>query len=180
MREDYFNWLYRLVCLSGRPDASFYMMLKALYRKEFYGLIPNDDNRGVDGQALRDEFRHLEHQELGPNWFRAPSTVLEMLIALSRRMVLIFIGTDIEATYDKWFWEMIENLGLDNLTDSIFFNQDGQYVVEEILNNLLERTYEPNGSGGLFPLTNPRIDQRGVEIWYQMQYYCMERLDGHW
>lgn len=180
MREEYFTFLYHLVCSSSRPGASFYMLLKALYRKEFYSLIPNDDNRGADGIVLRDEFRHLEHQELGINWFRAPSTVLEMLIALSRRMQFLFIGTEIAADYSYWFWEMIDNLGLGTFTDTFFFDNDGQFAVEEVLNTLLERTYESNGRGGLFPLANPRIDQRDIECWYQMNHYATERLEGHW
>lgn len=180
MREEYFNWLYDLVCSSGRPGSSFYYLLRALHRREFYSLIPNDDNRGTDGQELRSEFRRLEHQELSVNWFKAPSTVLEMLIALSRRMVLTFVGTDIEADYDYWFWEMIDNLGLGDLTDSQFLDKDGPYIVDDILNTFLERTYTADGRGGLFPLENPRTDQREVEIGFQKEHYALERLEGHW
>lgn len=178
MREEYFYWLYRLVCANTRPDNSFYMMLKALYRKEFYSLVPNDDNRSVDGQALRDEFRHLERQDLPINWFRAPSTVLEMLIALARRMAFTFSGTELDASWDRWFWEMINNLGLGNLTDEQYASYDGGFIVDEILNRLLERAYDYDGTGGLFPLKKPRMDQREIEIWYQKEYYALEKLDG--
>lgn len=177
MREEYFNWLYRLVCASTRPDASFSMMLRALHRKEFYSLIPNDDNRGVEGQTLREEFRFCERPDLPPNWHKAPSSVFEMLIALAKRMEFTLIGSEIEADWDKWFWEMIQNLGLDNLTDDRFDRVGGEGIVDEVLDNLLERKYGPDGKGGLFPLKHPRLDQREVEIWYQKEYYAGEKLD---
>ena len=31
-----------------------------------------------------------------------------------------------------------------------------------------------NGTGGLFPLKRPRVNQRRVEVWYQMSEYLME------
>jgi hypothetical protein len=46
--------------------------------------------------------------------------------------------------------------------------------VEEILHTLIWRTYDPDGTGGFFPLTRPQFDQRTIEIWYQMNAYSME------
>ena len=39
---------------------------------------------------------------------------------------------------------------------------------------MLAREYSDNGHGGLFPLKNPKKDQRKVEIWYQMTEYINE------
>lgn len=178
MQEEYFNWLYRLVCASTRPDSSYYLLMSALHRKEFYSLVPNDDNRETDGKELRDEFRNVMHPELPVDWFEAPCTVLEMIIALSQRMVSVFIGTEKESSYDKWFWEIIENLNLDDLTDDRYIFLNGMYVVDEILTTLLERTYRPDGRGGLFPLKSGMKNLTETEIWYQMQYYSMEKLEG--
>jgi hypothetical protein len=49
--------------------------------------------------------------------------------------------------------------------------------VNQILTNLVERTYQKNGKGGLFPLKQPAKDQRRVEIWYQMAAYLNENYN---
>jgi hypothetical protein len=46
--------------------------------------------------------------------------------------------------------------------------------VEIILEDLIWRTYRPNGQGGFFPLKNPQEDQTKIEIWYQLNEYVME------
>jgi hypothetical protein len=55
-----------------------------------------------------------------------------------------------------------ESIGSDRASDLVMF------TCQRVIN----RTYGPDGSGGLFPLHKPHIlDQRRVELWYQMQYY---------
>jgi hypothetical protein len=34
-----------------------------------------------------------------------------------------------------------------------------------------------NGTGGLFPLKMPKVNQRRVEIWYQMSAFIEENFD---
>jgi hypothetical protein len=41
---------------------------------------------------------------------------------------------------------------------------------------LNRRLYTTSGYGGLFPLEEPKEDQRKVEIWYQMMAYLGENL----
>jgi hypothetical protein len=43
-----------------------------------------------------------------------------------------------------------------------------------ILDRVIRREYEPDGTGGFFPLQNPLEDQTQVEIWYQMAAYINE------
>ena len=56
----------------------------------------------------------------------------------------------------KWFWKMVSNLELDNMTDYAF---DPEYV-DDSVSRLLNREYAPNGLGGLFTVTNNQYDLR--------------------
>lgn len=92
--------------------------------------------------------------------------MLEMLIALSRRLSFVGGGASLE-----WFWHMLHNIGLDIYNDLAW---DGEFV-DKAMRQINERTYDENGNGGLFPLKETDIDQRKVELWYQMNSYCLER-----
>ena len=48
-------------------------------------------------------------------------------------------------------------------------------TVEEILNRVVWRTNESDGTGGLFPLSRPYLDQRDVEIWSQLNAFLLEQ-----
>jgi len=92
--------------------------------------------------------------------------MLEMLIALSQR--LSFEG---EGKSRRWFWHLIENLNLNIYNDKhgVPFEE-----VNAILDRVIWRTYNRDGSGGLFPLRRAARDQRKIEIWYQMSAYLLE------
>lgn len=79
---------------------------------------------------------------------------------------------DIGDRTGKWFWGMVENLGLIFMTDSRF---DRRYT-EERIDIFLDREYESNGDGGLFTAEHCREDMRTVEIWYQMCWYLDDIL----
>ena len=54
VNDRYFNYLYALV--ETNNNRHFKMLLEQLYCMEFYSLVPNDDNRGVDGEQFRTLF----------------------------------------------------------------------------------------------------------------------------
>ena len=71
---------------------------------------------------------------------------------------------------------MLENLGLDGLSDDNWVYPDSDFRVKDIIIRMLDRTYTRNGFGGLFPLTDGRCeDQRKIEIWKQMNTYFIEK-----
>ena len=72
----------------------------------------------------------------------------------------------------QWFWGMIENLELIQMTDG-YFDED---YVEEVVYRLLNREYKRNGKGGLFTVTRQNVDMRTAEIWYQAAFYFNEVL----
>lgn len=174
-RVIYFNWLCGLVKID-EPDHSYFALAKQLHKKEFYWSVPNDDNRGEDGKKLRAIF--IEANPFIPaESLDGPCTVLELLIGLSVRMEYILSDISKGDRTIKWFWELIENLGLDKYSDSIYFDIRSSETGEEIgliLENFLDRKISPNGKGGLFPLCHTDNDQRKVEIWYQMSEYLRE------
>lgn len=83
-----------------------------------------------------------------------------------------------DKTYaEYYFWKLIENLGLNKCTDDKWYTINGDFFVEDAVCRVNDRLFGADGSGGLFPLRKPSRDQRGVEIWYQMQSWLLENSD---
>lgn len=169
--ELYLTWLYGHIADPDIPRSgrTYWNLANCLFKKEFVWFVPNDDNRSEDGRYLRSEFledQGWDEQDVDPDWMAIGCSMLEMLVAISRR--LSFLG---EGEPRDWFWIVMNNLGL-RYNDRRTFPQD---TVEEVLDHVIWRTYEPNGRGGLFPLEHPDRDQRDVELWYQLNAYLLER-----
>lgn len=170
--ELYLKWLYSHVGNTRlrNPKRTYWDLLRQLYRKEFVWIISRDDNRLADGLELRREFvetTEYRFTKQDANWLQLGCSLLEMMIALCRHLNF----EDDSQTVDEWFWELVTNLHLHKCNDASRFNEA---EVDEILDDLIWRTYEPCGLGGLFPLNEPEKDQREVEIWYQLQTYLLE------
>lgn len=179
-RQEYFAYLCSLVHADD-PDCTFSKLMLTLFNMEFVWNIDNDVNRAEDGLSLRSDFARLycDGDEDFKDWLysSSPCSVLEMLIALAYR-----IDEDIMWNPTKgnrvlqWFYEMLENLGLDGLSDDNWVYPDSDFRVKDIVIRMLDRTYTRNGFGGLFPLTDGRCeDQRKIEIWKQMNTYFIEK-----
>jgi hypothetical protein len=171
--ELYLTWLYSQVGSVKLRTASrtHWSLIRQLYTKEFVWLVPNDDNRVEDGRDLRQEFlddRGIENTD--PDWMGLGCSMLEMLIALSRRF-----SFEAEGEPREWFWHMLENLELPPFNDREY-NEFFQREINDSLERVIWRTYSPNGFGGLFPLQHPKEDQRDVELWYQLSTYLLEEL----
>jgi hypothetical protein len=169
--ELYLTWLYSQIGSVKLRDKSrtYWSLSRQLFRKEFFWWIPNDDNRWMDGKDLRPEFLHESGiTDIDPNWWNLGCSMFEMLIALSRRLEF-----ETNRPARKWFWRMIENLELEECTDRNY-NDIHEREIDEVLERVIWRLYNPNGDGGLFPLENPRSDQREVEILYQYSAYLSE------
>lgn len=168
--ERYFTWLYGQVASvdNGNPSRNYWKLLKQLYIKEFIWIIPNDDNRAEDGRDLRRDFVDEKRiVNISSDWMSLGCSMLEMFIGLSRRLAFEDGGDS-----PGWFWKLIENLGLDLYNDNV---QLPEKKVDEILDQIIWRTYRRNGHGGLFPLRRAVEDQRDVELWYQLNTYLLEK-----
>lgn len=170
--ELYFEWLYRQVAPVSlkNPRRTYWKLLRQLYTKIFVWFIPNDDNRVADGKDLRHKFlSEMNIDEIDDGWMDLDCSVLEMLVAFSEGVAYIDME---EQPPSAWFWNFIENLDLRSYVDA---KPRSESEIDEILNRLIFRTYEKDGRGGLFPLKNPEFDQTKVELWYQANYYLIER-----
>jgi len=177
--NEYYAWLCDIINVN-QSDRTYWFLAKTLHRKDYYWSVPNDDNRGMDGLRLREEFAEewINNSIDSYGWVRGvldrPCSMLEMLIGLSRRMVDILVEPGEKDQTERCFWELMENLGLDKYTDDEYFELRGTPRVNHIIDVVLDRSYKRNGKGGLFPLRIAKKDQRKIEIWYQMCAYLLE------
>jgi len=166
LKTNYFEFLKELV----DAPKEYSILLRHLYETEFYPLVPNDDNRCADGQQLRNNFIDEVGLQRPSSMPEITCNVLEMMIGLSNRLEFELMGGRYERPASKWFWVLVDNIGLTHCTDAGY---KGEYV-NNVVSRLLDRQYMRDGRGGLFPLQHPHKDQRRVEIWYQMNAWVIE------
>lgn len=170
----YFDWLLNKIDYKLNTGGGYDRLLNRLNNTRYIWTLEMDENRAEDGIALRERFCnesrifgfHMDENEY-------PCTVLEMLVALAIRCEGDIMGEPGEENPGKWFWIMMENLGLDGVTDRHF---DPDYV-DDILDIWMSNEFQPDGTGGLFPLISPTFDQRNREIWTQMGNYLEENFE---
>ena len=169
----YLEWLYSQVAVvvNRNPARSYWRLLTQMYSKPYTWFIPNDDNRVMDGIELRTAFLDATGFNLNDPrgaWMTIDCSMLEMFIALAQRA-----SYDSGRTPSEWFWRLMHNLELERYTDDLYEISIAEEV-DETLDRINNRTYDWNGDGGLFPLHEAKDDQRGIELWYQLQAYLTE------
>ncbi len=176
LNDMYFEWMYHIVCDDNRYTKrfSYRRLLHCLHDIPFTFIIPMDGNRAEDGIDLRYRFGYenqIDGSAIATFLDDKKCSVLEMMIALAIRCEEhIMDDPDIGNRTGQWFWNMIINLGLGQMSDGRFNDRKAREIVDIFLN----REYEQNGSGGLFTLKHSHRDMRNVEIWYQMNWYLNE------
>ena len=167
--NQYHVWLTTLVS-DEHHQRNYQALFEMLDDTEFVPLVKNDANRAANGIDLRSRFaevHNLDYSKIRIVLLR-PCSVLEMMVGLACRCEDSIMGDELYGDRtDIWFWGMIENLGLYNMTDENF----DELEVHAILDRLINRTYSRNGEGGLFTVPGCYRDLRKVEIWYQMNWY---------
>lgn len=174
VKAEYFNWLCEMVHIDSHECWN---MAKDLHSIEFTWSIPMDENRAMDGVELREDFfRDNLHIDSGYlDYMDEPCSVLEMFIALAKRINFLMDDPyEYRSRVSDYFWEIVHNLSLDEYTDDVYYSCNGNYDLNLIIDCLLNREYEWNGVGGMFPLRHTVSDQTEVEIWSQMQEYLEE------
>ena len=170
--ELYFVYLYGQVADHRLTDTTktYWNLFRVLYQKEFAWIVPNDDNRAVDGMLMRQTFAETQGIYVNDEyWLRLGCSMLELLIGIANRLAF---EDESERSTPYWFWHLIRNIGFLPYTDQ---GKLPIATIDDTLDRIIWRTYDAAGRGGLFPLHNPKKDQRKVEIWYQLSAYLLER-----
>ena len=172
LKNEYFDWMYDLVCDGGyNRRRSYRKLLTYLHDREFHYILDMDGNRAADGTDLRYRFAYENnygYARVARHLDDRGCSVLEMMVALAIRCEEDYMGDpDIGNRTGRWFFGMLESLGLVPMYDSAFDKQ----IVDNIVDKFLDRKYERNGEGGLFTIYDDRRDMRTAEIWYQMCWY---------
>lgn len=126
-----------------------------------------DENRALDGTSLRERFTEDTGEVIKE---KGPCNCLEMIVALSIRCDRDIMGEKGCDNPGQWFWDILCNLRLDEYPNTKFNPEK----VKSITRKMVFRKYDFSGLGGMFPLKNPKIDQRNVEIWYQLNSWLGE------
>ena len=171
LEELYFQWLYgQIGSVKQRNRArSYWQLARVLHKREFIWFVPNDDNRVEDGRELRYEFARVSgNDDVSEEWFEVGCSFLEMLIALSRRLAF-----ESEGEPADWFWTLVDK-NLHIRVNDRDWTRDHERDINNIVDRVIWRRYSRTGVGGLFPLKHTTLDQRKVEIWYQLSAYLIE------
>lgn len=177
LKEQYFTWLYDMMCKNRfSEDISYKKLFEQLHNRKFIWSIKNDENRAKDGIDLRYRFSMLyfddEDVENVIKMLHGPCSVLEMMCGLAIRCEEnLMDDTRYGDRTAQWFWNMVTSMGIQTEKDN---NYDSEKVAEAI-DNVLFRTYRPNGVGGLFVIPGCKDDLTKIELWTQMNWY-IDRL----
>lgn len=171
--NDYFCWLCNII---GRREQ-YTNLLSYLQSIQYHWTLPMDKNRAMDGHRLRYDYANQNYdiKVIFDRCLPPLCSVLEMFVAISYRcendiMHNPFTGQD---NTGQWFWMALDNMGL-LYFDNKHFDMD---AVSSILMAWMAQCYEPNGSGGPYPLRDSVDDIRGVELWGQLSRYLNENYD---
>lgn len=138
-------------------------LIDQLFHTRFLSVLIPDEQRALDGIYLRKEY--------GADYgFLQDCSVLEMLAQFSIRIETEWIGNPRNFRPDIIFWTMLKNLGLDLCYDEVYSPD----TVDHMLSMWMERSYNPDGTGGIFPMKYTKRDQRDVILWDQMLEYLTE------
>lgn len=163
--SDYYIWLRNLV----GNHMEYGKLVKQLDETPFEWLFTLDENRSAGGINLRG--RYAEETSINEEDVRTgPCSVLEMLIGVAGHM-----EDQLACDTETWFWQLIENLCLDQFDDD---NYDYRGV-EYILNTWLHREYTSSGAGSIFPLKDYPGDCRNLDIWSQMNAWINENYPAN-
>ena len=176
IKESYLNWL----CAIGGSEHNTFngrynILFKTLHEIPFTIILERDNNRLSDAFRLREMFKDSTCYAVYDCIDNMPVSFLEILISLALHMEFNMSSSeDINETC-KWTWVLLTNLNLEWFDDTRW-DDSSEIEVHYICQRVMDRTYESNGEGGIFPLKACKDDQRTVELWYQLNYFLNENF----
>lgn len=164
--ENYRGWLESFTIdetMSRTRRPKYSMMLAKLWTIPYRGLVGNDRDREEECMELRNRYASTTGNSV-PN---GQPRVLEMLIALSMRMFDVMQDTGVYNSVSRWFWEIVDNIGIGDLDDDFYVGRGGDEVISATVREILLGSGRKGQKGGWFYLP----DWQDTEIWYQMNEY---------
>lgn len=187
--EVYEQWLKQQLMIREGGKEGYCRLCKKMHETPFLPLLAMDWNRNDEALALRTEWVESVTGDIQEQVERLDRinemidsdfcTMLELVVVLVRRIQFETMDGDHEASMQKWFFELMDNCGL-NVLDDEQWEEDPERAEEEterILETLIFRKYGWDGEGGMFPLMYCQCDQRKTELLTQMNYYIEENYD---
>lgn len=165
--QRYRSWLFDSFDFHG-----YTKLFDILYGTEFVWTLPMDANRESDGRHLRVTYEAISGTYMTLEELDAPCSFLEMLVALAQALYEVIYVSDIKT----WVWVFLDNIGVSEC-DDVWFDEsiNPSAYVKTRIDDVMLRRYRSDGDGGIFPLTHTDRDQRGVELWYQLNEYIMDQ-----
>ena len=168
MNDRYFDWLVDLV-----NADDLLRLCEIMDGLDFTWTIPLDENRVEDAFDMRE----LYSDDTGCDSGRQPvsCSLFEIVVAMAYRcdrdvMYDAYIGH----RYSVWFHYFIENLFDGKARNAEMYLDEDEIV--DICVRFMNRDYERDGSGGMFPIKHDRRDQRRVQLWLQMNLWLVENV----
>lgn len=178
--REYFNWMCNRVQIGNHTGKTYFFLAYILNSRKFYPLAGNDGNRIEDSVKMRmdwlDQYNMScrlfvnkgEEEPVPADYFNGEVTVLELLVSLAIRIEEDIMQDDEKGDRTAyWFWVMLENLKLHVYSDESFSNQ-AEDRIHMIIDRLLERDYDDEGDGSIFPTYGHfDVHHKEIEIWKQ-------------
>lgn len=171
--DQYYCWMLDMMDFNLPNHRNYDLLMQKLHSIDFYWDaegVPMDENRDIDAYEMRKDFIDECGYDSDVSIWDDPRSVLEVLVAFSRKIEIMITGEPGNDYLGRWFWVMLDNLGL--LEYDNFHYDD--IAVDKIVHRWLSRRVTKSGKNGIFPLKKMSQDQRGVEMWYQMHAYLNE------
>lgn len=172
--------LYVKYLVSKLGDANGrYFTIMTLLGIEFYSEIPSDSSRIVDGLELRESFldymRNTSDKDvtdISKALSIYPCSVLEVLMTLAMKVHEDLMYTEGDSNWSRWFWMYLDNLGIDDVTDTSW-NPKSEFYIRTQVEKFLDKNYNADGSGGNIYVIyeNPYFNIYKASLWNQSDWF---------
>lgn len=180
IKTEYLCYLMNRAGLEAEGDRGYSGLCQKMMDTEFIPFLMMDENRSYECRELRQDFEDYCHEDNMKDAldiiYSESGTMMELLVVLVERIRYDLLDSEYEANVQKWSLELLENCGLDVMTNGEIENRD-QDDIDDILRCINYRQFNYEGIGSFFPLRWARRDQRYEELIVQMNNYIEENYD---
>lgn len=176
--DRYFGWLMEMAFASTTEREMYTGVCRLLYDIPFTWENELDENRAEDASGYRRYERHQVDQEKHniearwlDQWERSTPSVLEVLIGIAERWAVYF---DSQLPSYYFSRHLFRNMGFHQFRGDLRVSE--KEAVLWLVYVWLSRRIEPNGVGSPFPVNQPNVDMRTIDIWSQMNAYSFENF----